>query len=232
MWRDVCLHDKDAILEMLARFSEDLASLQRAIRWGDGDKLFELFTRTRAVRRSIVQAGQEVDAPGLSAAHVAQHPETRSRPASNHDSGGIVPSGMKPLTVALPRSTTRSTETLSPPTGERLQRASAPCIDGRGDIRKGLFQAVAPGAELLDLQLELSGQKALLIEGKGPRQRHHLAVADIGHGPAQLSACPIKPLRIASVDHSAFACKGDIGARREFREDLRPVLDDGICILE
>lgn len=63
MWRDVCLHNKDAILEMLARFSEDLASLQRAIRWGDGDKLFDMFTRTRAVRRSIIDAGQEVDAP-------------------------------------------------------------------------------------------------------------------------------------------------------------------------
>jgi cyclohexadieny/prephenate dehydrogenase len=63
MWRDVCLHNKDAILEMLARFSEDLAYLQRAIRWGDGDKLFDLFTRTRAIRRSIIEAGQEVDAP-------------------------------------------------------------------------------------------------------------------------------------------------------------------------
>jgi len=63
MWRDVCLHNRDAILEMLSRFSEDLASLQRAIRWGDGDKLFELFTRTRAVRRSIIDAGQEIDAP-------------------------------------------------------------------------------------------------------------------------------------------------------------------------
>ncbi|MDQ0456564.1 prephenate/arogenate dehydrogenase family protein [Rhizobium paknamense] len=63
MWRDVCLHNKDAILEMLARFSEDLASLQRAIRWGEGDKLFELFTRTRTIRRSIVEAGQDVDVP-------------------------------------------------------------------------------------------------------------------------------------------------------------------------
>ncbi|MBR0554241.1 prephenate/arogenate dehydrogenase family protein [Ciceribacter sp. L1K23] len=63
MWRDVCLHNKDAILEMLARFSEDLAYLQRAIRWGEGDKLFDLFTRTRDVRRSIIQAGQDVDAP-------------------------------------------------------------------------------------------------------------------------------------------------------------------------
>ncbi len=63
MWRDVCLHNKDAILEMLARFSEDLSSLQRAIRWGDGEKLFDLFTRTRAVRRSIIEAGQDIDAP-------------------------------------------------------------------------------------------------------------------------------------------------------------------------
>ncbi|WP_420407397.1 prephenate/arogenate dehydrogenase family protein [Hoeflea sp.] len=65
MWRDVCLHNKDAVLEMLARFSEDLSSLQRAIRWGDGDKLFELFTRTRGIRRSIIEAGQETDAPNF-----------------------------------------------------------------------------------------------------------------------------------------------------------------------
>jgi len=63
MWRDVCLNNKDAILEMLARFSEDLSSLQRAIRWGDGDKLFALFSRTRHIRRSIIEAGQDVDVP-------------------------------------------------------------------------------------------------------------------------------------------------------------------------
>ncbi|WP_210205612.1 prephenate/arogenate dehydrogenase family protein [Pseudaminobacter salicylatoxidans] len=74
MWRDVCLHNKDAILEMLARFSEDLASLQRAIRWGDGEKLFDLFTRTRTIRRSIIDAGQEVDAPDFGR-QVAAHPE-------------------------------------------------------------------------------------------------------------------------------------------------------------
>jgi cyclohexadieny/prephenate dehydrogenase len=73
MWRDVCLHNKDAILEMLARFSEDLASLQRAIRWGDGEKLFDLFTRTRAIRRSIIQAGQEIDAPDFGRQAV-EHP--------------------------------------------------------------------------------------------------------------------------------------------------------------
>ncbi len=74
MWRDVCLHNKDAILEMLARFSEDLASLQRAIRWGDGEKLFDLFTRTRAVRRSIIEAGQDIDAPDFGRQAV-EHPQ-------------------------------------------------------------------------------------------------------------------------------------------------------------
>ncbi|HTV67212.1 MAG TPA: prephenate/arogenate dehydrogenase family protein [Rhizobiaceae bacterium] len=74
MWRDVCLHNKDAILEMLARFSEDLASLQRAIRWSDGDKLFDIFTRTRAIRRSIIEAGQEVDVVDFGRQVVA-HPE-------------------------------------------------------------------------------------------------------------------------------------------------------------
>jgi cyclohexadieny/prephenate dehydrogenase len=63
MWRDVCLNNRDAILEMLSRFSEDLASLQRMIRWGDGEALFNLFTRTRGIRKSIIEAGQEVDVP-------------------------------------------------------------------------------------------------------------------------------------------------------------------------
>lgn len=63
MWRDVFLHNKEAVLETLGRFTEDLASLQRAIRWGDGDALFDLFTRTRAIRRGIVAAGQETARP-------------------------------------------------------------------------------------------------------------------------------------------------------------------------
>jgi cyclohexadieny/prephenate dehydrogenase len=59
MWRDVFLNNREAVLEMLGRFNEDLAALQRAIRWGDGDTLFNLFTRTRAIRRGIIAAGQE-----------------------------------------------------------------------------------------------------------------------------------------------------------------------------
>ncbi len=73
MWRDVCLHNKDAILEMLSRFSEDLSSLQRAIRWGDGEALFNLFSRTRAIRKSIIEAGQEVDVPDFGR-QAAKHP--------------------------------------------------------------------------------------------------------------------------------------------------------------
>jgi len=59
MWRDVFLNNKDAVLEVLGRFSEDLSALQRQIRWGDGEALFKLFTRTRAIRRGIVDAGQD-----------------------------------------------------------------------------------------------------------------------------------------------------------------------------
>ena len=63
MWRDVFLNNKEAVLEMLGRFNEDLASLQRAIRWGDGEALFNLFTRTRAIRRGIISVGQETPEP-------------------------------------------------------------------------------------------------------------------------------------------------------------------------
>jgi cyclohexadieny/prephenate dehydrogenase len=63
MWRDVFLHNKDAVLEVLGRFQEDLFSLQRAIRWDEGDKLFELFSRTRDIRRGIINQGQETPEP-------------------------------------------------------------------------------------------------------------------------------------------------------------------------
>ena len=63
MWRDVFLGNKDAVLEILGRFTEDLQALSRAIRWGEGDKLEELFTRTRGIRRSVVEAGQETPEP-------------------------------------------------------------------------------------------------------------------------------------------------------------------------
>jgi cyclohexadieny/prephenate dehydrogenase len=63
MWRDVFLHNKEAVLEMLGRFNEDLAALARAIRWGDGDALFNLFERTRDIRRGIISVGQETPEP-------------------------------------------------------------------------------------------------------------------------------------------------------------------------
>ena len=63
MWRDVFLHNKAAVLEVLGRFTEELALLQRAIRWGDAKTLEENFSRGRALRRAIVAAGQETEAP-------------------------------------------------------------------------------------------------------------------------------------------------------------------------
>jgi cyclohexadieny/prephenate dehydrogenase len=69
MWRDVFLNNRQAVLEMLGRFSEDLTALQRAIRFSDGDALFELFTRTRAIRRGIIEAGQETAAPDFGRTH-------------------------------------------------------------------------------------------------------------------------------------------------------------------
>ena len=69
MWRDVFIANKDAVLEMLQRFSEDLTALQRAIRWDDGDRLFDLFTRTRAVRRSIIEEGQDDERPDFGRSH-------------------------------------------------------------------------------------------------------------------------------------------------------------------
>jgi cyclohexadieny/prephenate dehydrogenase len=65
MWRDVFLLNKDAVLETLGRFTEDLQALSRAIRWGEGDKLEALFTRTRAIRRGIIAAGQESAEPNF-----------------------------------------------------------------------------------------------------------------------------------------------------------------------
>ncbi|MBU1335304.1 MAG: prephenate/arogenate dehydrogenase family protein [Alphaproteobacteria bacterium] len=71
MWRDVFLTNRDAVLEMLGRFSEDLSVLQRSVRLGDGPALEAMFTRTRAIRRSIISAGQETAAPDFGRPHEA-----------------------------------------------------------------------------------------------------------------------------------------------------------------
>ncbi len=65
MWRDVFLNNREAVLEVLGRFSEELAVMQRAIRWGDGKALEEAFARGRSLRRAIVEAGQETAAPNF-----------------------------------------------------------------------------------------------------------------------------------------------------------------------
>ena len=69
MWRDVFLHNKDAVLEMLGTFNEDLSKLTRAIRRGDGEALYDHFKRTREIRRGIVQIGQDSPAPDFGRAH-------------------------------------------------------------------------------------------------------------------------------------------------------------------
>jgi cyclohexadieny/prephenate dehydrogenase len=69
MWRDVFLNNRDAVLEVLGRFTEDLVALQRAIRWGEGEALEALFTRTRAVRRSIIDEGQDTAAEDFGRPH-------------------------------------------------------------------------------------------------------------------------------------------------------------------
>ena len=69
MWRDVFLNNREAVLETLGRFTEDLVALQRAIRWGEGDTLEALFTRTRAIRRSIIDEGQDTEEPDFGRKH-------------------------------------------------------------------------------------------------------------------------------------------------------------------
>jgi cyclohexadieny/prephenate dehydrogenase len=71
MWRDVFLNNRDAVLEMLGRFTEDLVHLQRSIRYGDGETLFRLFTEARQTRRGIIQAGQDTAAPDFGRPHGA-----------------------------------------------------------------------------------------------------------------------------------------------------------------
>jgi cyclohexadieny/prephenate dehydrogenase len=73
MWRDVFLTNKDAVLDILGRFAEELFVLQRAIRMGDGDHLHAYFTRTRAIRRGIIEAGQDTAAPDFG--RVAEKPK-------------------------------------------------------------------------------------------------------------------------------------------------------------
>ena len=80
MWRDVFLANKDAVLEMLGRFNEDLSALTRAMRAGDGKTLFEHFTRTRAIRRGIVEIGQDSPAPDFGRSHQSLPAEPLPRP--------------------------------------------------------------------------------------------------------------------------------------------------------
>ena len=77
MWRDVFLNNKAATLEILGRFTEELFALQRAIRTEDGDHLHDYFTRTRAIRRGIIEAGQDTDAPDFGRSGSKRSPATK-----------------------------------------------------------------------------------------------------------------------------------------------------------
>jgi cyclohexadieny/prephenate dehydrogenase len=81
MWRDVFLNNKEAVLEMLGRFSEDLTALQRAVRYGDADTLFRMFSEARAIRRGIIEAGQDTPAPDFGRRGLSPGPQpTRTKP--------------------------------------------------------------------------------------------------------------------------------------------------------
>jgi cyclohexadieny/prephenate dehydrogenase len=81
MWRDVFLNNKEAVMEMLGRFSEDLTALQRAIRFGDGDTLFQMFTDARAIRRGIIEAGQDTASPDFGRPHASEPTAAGEAPA-------------------------------------------------------------------------------------------------------------------------------------------------------
>jgi cyclohexadieny/prephenate dehydrogenase len=85
MWRDIFLANKDAVLEMLGRFSEDVSELTRAIRRGDGDALFEIFTERRAIRRSIIDLGQDSPAPDFGRPHPGLPGDALPRPYADKD---------------------------------------------------------------------------------------------------------------------------------------------------
>ncbi|MBX9774434.1 MAG: prephenate/arogenate dehydrogenase family protein [Xanthobacteraceae bacterium] len=85
MWRDIFLANKDAVLEMLGRFSEDVSELTRAIRRGDGDALFNIFTERRAIRRSIVALGQDSATPDFGRPHPGLPADTLPRPYADKD---------------------------------------------------------------------------------------------------------------------------------------------------
>jgi cyclohexadieny/prephenate dehydrogenase len=80
MWRDIFLANREAVLDTLQRFSEDLSLLQRAIRLGDGETLFDLFSRTSAIRRGIVQQGQDTAAPDFGRPHESEQTSVRDEP--------------------------------------------------------------------------------------------------------------------------------------------------------
>jgi cyclohexadieny/prephenate dehydrogenase len=131
MWRDVFLANKDAVLEMLGRFSEDLSTLTRAIRRGDGDTLFEHFTRTRAIRRGIVEIGQDHRRP-ISAGRIPACRTTRCRGPTQRRSETFCAVGWVER-FARPNFRARRRRWVSQSARPNLQGGKAPLLLGRGE---------------------------------------------------------------------------------------------------
>ena len=85
MWRDIFLHNKEAVLEVLGRFNEDLATLTRAVRQGDGESLYNVFAERRAIRRGMIQFELGTSAPDFQHADAKPKADPLPRPYSSDD---------------------------------------------------------------------------------------------------------------------------------------------------
>ena len=140
MWRDVFLNNKEAVLEMLGRFTEDLTALQRSIRFGDGDALFDLFTRTRAIRRAIIEAGQETAATDFGRPHkVERELDRQARQVEFHDAdlGAVAVDRHADLAAGLAVELRRLAEG-EEPAGDGVADLLEPLRQGRNEPGKRL----------------------------------------------------------------------------------------------
>ncbi len=124
MWRDVFLNNRDAVLEMLGRFNEDLTALQRMIRRGDGEGLFALFARTRAIRLGIVALGQETAAPDFGRRSV----EAASEAPSPSPTIPAVPQRILRAPAAADRGSSNKAKQVAPEPDIRASLAPGRCV--------------------------------------------------------------------------------------------------------
>ncbi len=182
MWRDIFMNNKEAVLEILGRFTEDLASLQKAIRWGDGDKLFDLFTRTRAIRRGIVDARQDTAAPDFGRKTPSAKPVQSVIAGANQETPAPASSAkvasVKPVRRGIANA---GQEVAVPGSGPKLPQSQV-CTNEDGIGKRGP----------LDFRLRLADVAAeFQIRGGGacaPRRRAPGAVPLFGGAPGRSPA--------------------------------------------